>query len=102
MAANINAVNAAIPGEVELDDMFARIGLNVHARNQFRKVYGYRTGDEFVYMDVHKKSAMYLQTAIAVEPLALFSKRLADGVMAARHFAQYQVNRGQVPWTPVA
>jgi hypothetical protein len=100
MAANINAVNAGIPGEVELDDMFARIGLNVHARNQFRKVYGYRTGDEFVYMDVHKKSAMYLQSAIAVEPLALFSKRLADGVMAARHFAQYQVNRGQVPWTP--
>jgi hypothetical protein len=41
MAANINAVNAAIPDEVnaaipdevELDDMFARIGLNVHARN---------------------------------------------------------------------
>jgi hypothetical protein len=30
----------------------------------------------------------------------LFSKRLADGVIAARHFAQYQVNRGQVPWTP--
>jgi hypothetical protein len=87
MAANINAVNAAIPDEVELDDMFACIGLNVHARNQFCKVYGYRTGNEFVFMDVHKKLAMYLQSAIAVEPLALFSKRLANGVMAARDFA---------------
>jgi hypothetical protein len=64
MAANINAVNAGFPDEVELDDMFARIGLNVHARNQFRKVYGYRTGNEFIYMDVHKKSAMYLQTPL--------------------------------------
>jgi hypothetical protein len=99
MAANLNAVNATIPDEAELDDLFTRIVLNVHARNQFRKVYRYRTGDEFVYMDVHKKSVMYIQSLIMVEPLALFSKRLAGGVMAARHFAQYQVNCGQVPWT---
>jgi hypothetical protein len=100
MAANLNAVNVAIPHEVELDNMFTLIGLNVHARIQFCKVYGYRTGNEFFYMDAHEKSAMYLQSAIAVEPLALFSKRLPDGIMAARHFAQYQVNRGQVPWMP--
>jgi hypothetical protein len=100
MAANIDAVDNAIPAEVAFDDMLGRIGLNVHARDKFRQVFGYRTGNEFVQMDVHKKSAMYLQTAIAVKPLAHFSKKLADGVMAARHYAQYQVSRSPDPWTP--
>jgi hypothetical protein len=100
MAANIDAVDNAIPAEVAFDDMLGRIGLNVHAQDKFRQVFGYRNGDEFVQMDVHKKSAMCLQTAIAVEPLARFSKKLADGVMAARHYAQYQVSRSPDPWTP--
>jgi hypothetical protein len=64
MAANIDAVDNAIPAEVAFDDMLRRIGLNDHARDKFRQVFGYRTGNEFVQMDVHKKSAMYLQTAL--------------------------------------
>jgi hypothetical protein len=43
---------------------------------------------------------MYLQTAIAVEPLARFAKKLANGVMAARHYVQYQVSRSTDSWTP--
>jgi hypothetical protein len=99
MAANLNAVNNAIPAEVTFDDMLGRIGLNVHARDKFRQVFGNCTGDEFVQMDVHKKPAMYLQTAIAVELLARFSKKLANGVMAACHYTQYQVSLSPDSWT---
>jgi hypothetical protein len=45
MAANPHAVNVALPDEVELDDMLGRIGLAPNARNRFREVYGYRTGE---------------------------------------------------------
>jgi hypothetical protein len=31
-----------------------------------------------------------------------FPQILADGVIAARHFAQYKVSRGQVPFTPAS
>jgi hypothetical protein len=94
MAANLDTADNAILAEVIFDDMPGWIGLNVHARDKFHQVFGYHTGDEFVQMDVHKKSAMYLQTTI---PLACFSKKLANGVMAAR---QYQVSCSPDPWTP--
>jgi hypothetical protein len=101
MAANPNAVNVAIPEEVELDDMLGRIGLAPNARNRFREVYGYRTGENFMLMDHHKKSANYLFSAMSGgQPPVAFPQILADGIIAARHFAQYKVSRGQVPFDP--
>jgi hypothetical protein len=103
MAANPHAVNVAIPDEVELDDMLGRIGLAPSARNRFREVYGYRTGENFLLMDYHKKSANYLFSAMSGgQPLVASPQILADGVIAARHFAQYKVSRGQVPFTPAS
>jgi hypothetical protein len=103
MAANPHAVNVTLPDEVELDDMPGRIGLAPNAGNRFREVYGYRTGENFLLMDYHKKSANYLFSAMSGgQPPVAFPQILADGVIAARHFAQYKVFRGQVPFTPAS
>jgi hypothetical protein len=58
MAANINAVDNTLPAEVAFNDMLGRIELNVHARDKFRQVFDYRTGNEFIQMEVHKKAMM--------------------------------------------
>jgi hypothetical protein len=52
-------------------------------------------------MDYHTKSANHLYSAMSGgQPPVAFPQILADGVIAARHFAQYKVSRGQVPFSP--
>jgi hypothetical protein len=102
MAANIYAADTNIPDEVEFDDMLSRIGLGANTRNRFREVYGYRTGEDFLLMDFHKKASSHLFSAMTGQPPVPFSKRLADGVIAACYYAQYRASRGQIPFTPAS
>jgi hypothetical protein len=53
-------------------------------------------------MDFHKKASSHLFSAMTGQPLLPFSKRLADGVIAARYYAQFRASRGQVPFTPAS
>jgi hypothetical protein len=99
---NIYAADPNIPDEVELDEMLARIGLGDTTRDRFREVYGYRTGKDFLLMDFHKKASSHLFSAMTGQPPVPFSKRLADGVISARYFAQFRASRGQVPFTPAS